>query len=73
MMNPPVSTVAITGGEVRRMPEESLHRTVAADPYEQMGGYVGERIQHLFAGDEEIRPDRECTAAFVTTQGVPER
>lgn len=39
-MNPPVSTVDVTGDEVRVMLEENLERTFAEDPYDQMGGYV---------------------------------
>ena len=38
--NPPVSTVELTGAEIRAMLEENLERTFAADPYAQMGGYA---------------------------------
>ena len=88
-MNPPVSTVELTGEELRAMLEENLERTFSSDPYQQMGGYVkrclglnvyfkienpqGHRIQKLFAGDEEVRPERFYTAAFVTPQGVPQK
>ena len=88
-MNPPVSTVELTGEELLIMLEENLERTFACDPYQQMGGYVkrclgvnvhfkienppGHRIQKLFAGDEEVHPDRYYTAAFVTPQGVPQK
>lgn len=87
-MNPPVSTVELTGEEIVALLEESLERTFSADPYGQMGGYLkrclgltayiklenpaGERLQHLFIGDEEIRPGRSYGAAFVTEQGVPQ-
>lgn len=86
-MNPPVSTVKLTGAEVHQMLEENLERTFAADPYEQMGGYVkrmrglklyfkaenpkGRRIDRLFAGSEPVKPDRVYSVAFVTAQGVP--
>ncbi|MCL4515290.1 MAG: bifunctional metallophosphatase/5'-nucleotidase [Firmicutes bacterium] len=86
-MNPPVSIVELTGEEVMAMLEENLERTFSADPYQQMGGYVkrclgltayirvenppGRRIQRLFTGHEEVRPDRSYTAAFITQQGVP--
>ncbi|MHB8168034.1 MAG: bifunctional metallophosphatase/5'-nucleotidase [Thermoleophilia bacterium] len=86
-MNPPVSTVELTGEEIRTMLEENLERTFSCDPYQQMGGYVkrclglnvyfkienppGHRIQKLFAGNEEVQPGRNYTAAFVTPQGVP--
>ena len=86
-MNPPVSTVKVTGAEIHQMLEENLERTFAADPYEQMGGYVkrmrglklyfkaenpkGRRIDRLFAGNEAIKSDRVYQVAFVTAQGVP--
>jgi 2',3'-cyclic-nucleotide 2'-phosphodiesterase (5'-nucleotidase family) len=88
-MNPPVSTVELTGEELKAMLEENLERTFSCDPYQQMGGYVkrclglnvyfkienpsGHRIQKLFAGHEEVQPDRYYTAAFVTPQGVPQK
>ncbi len=88
-MNPPVSTVELTGEELRVMLEENLERTFSCDPYQQMGGYVkrclglnvyfkienpqGHRIQKLFAGNEEVQPGRYYTAAFVTPQGIPQK
>ncbi|NBK21429.1 MAG: bifunctional metallophosphatase/5'-nucleotidase [Spirochaetia bacterium] len=85
-MNPPVSTVNITGEELLAMLEENLERTFASDPYEQMGGYVkrslgltvylkienpkGQRIQQVFVGKEELDPKRTYYVAFVTEQGV---
>jgi len=88
-MNPPVSTVELTGDELRTMLEENLERTFSCNPYRQMGGYVkrclglnvyfkienpnGHRIQKLFAGDKEIQPKQYYTAAFVTPQGVPQK
>jgi sulfur-oxidizing protein SoxB len=85
-MNPPISTVELTGEEIVAMLEENLERTFAPDPYDQMGGYVkrglgltvylkienppGQRIQRVFVGNEEIQPGRSYTAAFVTEQGV---
>ena len=39
-MNPPISTVELTGEEIVAMLEENLERTFARDPYGQMGGYV---------------------------------
>jgi len=86
-VNPPVSTVEITGRELRAMMEENLERTFARDPYQQMGGYVkrcmgiklycrlenapGLRIQEFFAGGRRLDPDAVYRAAFVTGQGVP--
>ena len=88
-MNPPVSTVELTGEEILAMLEENLERTFSCDPYQQMGGYVkrclglnvyfkienpkGHRIQKLFAGDKEIQPNKYYPAAFVTPQGVPQK
>jgi len=88
-MNPPVSTIDLTGKELLEMLEENLERTFSCDPYLQMGGYVkrclglnlyfkienpsGHRIQKLFIGNEEVDPDRCYTAAFVTMQGVPQK
>jgi 2',3'-cyclic-nucleotide 2'-phosphodiesterase (5'-nucleotidase family) len=88
-MNPPVSTVELAGEEIKAMLEENLERTFSCDPYQQMGGYVkrclglsvyfkienphGQRIQKIFAGNEEMQPGRYYTAAFVTPQGVPQK
>lgn len=85
--NPPVSTVKVMGAEIRAMIEDNLERTFAADPYEQMGGYVkriwglklyfkaenpaGRRVDRLFAGDTPVTPDALFKVAFVTEQGVP--
>lgn len=85
--NSPVSTVDLTGAEIATMLEENFERTFAADPYEQMGGYVkrcrrlnvylkaenprGHRIVRLFAEGAPIEPERLYRCAFVTTQGVP--
>ncbi len=85
-MNPPISTVELTGEEIVAMLEENLERTFARDPYDQMGGYVkrglglnvylkienppGQRIQQVFVGNEEVQPGRSYSTAFVTEQGV---
>lgn len=86
-VNPPVSTTELTGKELLAMLEENLERTFAANAYDQMGGYVkrcagltlhvkienplGYRIQKLYIGKEEVRPDKVYRAAFITQQGVP--
>ena len=88
-MNPLVSTVELTGEEIREMLEENLERTLSCDAYDQMGGYLkrclglsvyfkienpaGFRIQELFVGNEEIKADKYYSAAFVTMQGVPQK
>lgn len=85
--NPPVSVVELTGAEIVEMLEANLERTFAADPYEQMGGYVkrmrgvkmyfkaenppGHRIDRLFVEGERVDPLKSYVAAFVTAQGVP--
>ncbi|GAC1562541.1 MAG: bifunctional metallophosphatase/5'-nucleotidase [Herpetosiphon sp.] len=88
-MNPFLMTVDVTGAELLAMLEENLERTFAANPYDQMGGYVkralgltvlfkienpaGHRIHKLFVGVAEVEAERVYTAAFVTEQGVPQR
>ena len=88
-MNPPISTVELTGQEIIEMLEENLERTFSCDPYHQMGGYVkrclgltvyfkienpaGHRIQKTFAGNTEIEPGRYYNAAYITLQGVPQK
>lgn len=85
-MNPPIGTVDLTGDELLMMLEENLERTFAADPYDQMGGYIkrglgltvyvkienpnGQRIQQVFVGNEPLEISRTYHAAFVTEQGV---
>jgi len=85
-MNPPISTVELTGEEIVAMLEENLERTFARDPYHQMGGYVkrglgfnayikienppGQRVQQVFIGDEQLQPGLYYPTAFVTEQGV---
>jgi len=85
-MNPPISTVELTGEEIVAMLEENLERTFARDPYDQMGGYVkrglgfnayikienpaGHRVQQVFVGDEELQSGHRYSTVFVTEQGV---
>jgi 2',3'-cyclic-nucleotide 2'-phosphodiesterase (5'-nucleotidase family) len=86
-MNPPVSTIELTGAEIVDMLEESLEHTFARDPNGQMGGSlkrglgftaciklenpVGQRVQQVFVGSERLRLGHSYAAAFVTEQGVP--
>ena len=88
-MNPSISMAELSGKEILLMLEENLEHTFSCDPYRQMGGYVkrclglnvyfkienpkDNRIQKLFIGNEEVRPDRYYTAAFITEQAVPEK
>lgn len=86
-MNPPVSTIDLTGAEVHAMLEEALEHTFSRSPYQQMGGYLkrslglsmyvklenpaGQRIQRLFIGDKTLDPKQVYPTTFVTLQGVP--
>ena len=88
-VNPPVSTVELTGEELINMMEENLERTFSKEPFNQMGGYVkrslglnlyfkienpyGQRIQELFVGDERVDRDKTYKAVYVTSQGVPKK
>jgi sulfur-oxidizing protein SoxB len=88
-MNPPVSTVELSGTEIREILEANLENTFSAIPMAQMGGYVKRsfglqayikienpkrtRIQQIFAGDSLIEPEQIYLVAFVTSQGVPEK
>lgn len=87
--NPEVSTVELTGMEIRAMLEANLERTYSADPYCQMGGYVkrccglamyfkmenprGSRIEALLVEGAPVKPDRVYRAAMLGEQGVPHK
>lgn len=87
-VNPPVSTVELTGKEIWTMMEENLEHLFSRDPYNQMGGYLkrcmglnlyfkvenprGQRIQELFVKGRKIKMDETYQAAYVTSQGVPD-
>lgn len=86
-MNPPITTVELSGDELVSMLEENLEHTFARDPYWQMGGYLkramgikvyfkvenpyGQRIQKVFVGSDEVQAGRAYPVVFVTEQGVP--
>lgn len=88
-VNPPVSTVKLTGQEILDMIEDNLEHTYSRNPLDQMGGYLkralgikaylkienekDKRIQEIFVGSERLDPERTYTACYVTSQGVPER
>ena len=88
-MNPPIQTVEMNGAELIQMLEENLERTFAANPYEQMGGYVkrmrgltlyfkaenpkGCRVDRLFVGEKLVENSHYYSVAFVTSQGVPKK
>jgi 2',3'-cyclic-nucleotide 2'-phosphodiesterase (5'-nucleotidase family) len=86
-MNPPISTVDLSGAELTEMIEDNLEHTFSRDPFRQKGGYVkrglglrvyfkvenpyGQRVQRLFVGEDEVQPERRYRAVFITVQGVP--
>ena len=88
-VNPPICTAEVTGAEIRRMLEENLERTFAADPYRQMGGYIkrmrgirmvfkaenapGHRIDRLYLEGEPAEDERIYKVGFITAQGVPRK
>ncbi len=88
-VNPPLSTVDLTGEELIHMMEENLERTFSKEPFNQMGGYVkrslgltlyfkienpyGERIQELFVGDKKVDRNKVYKAVYVTSQAVPKK
>jgi 5''-nucleotidase/2'',3''-cyclic phosphodiesterase and related esterases len=88
-MNPEITTVRLSGSELRDMIEENLERTFSRDVFGQMGGYIkrcggmktyfkvedpkGSRVQAIFVGDEPLDPARDYSAAYVTMQAVPEK
>jgi 2',3'-cyclic-nucleotide 2'-phosphodiesterase (5'-nucleotidase family) len=87
--NPPVSTVELTGAEIWEMMEDNLERTFAADPFNQMGGYLkrfrgltiygklenppGHRVERIFSGGVALDARQTYLVAFVTAQGVPKK
>jgi 5''-nucleotidase/2'',3''-cyclic phosphodiesterase and related esterases len=88
-VNPPVSTVELTGKEIWTMMEENFEHLFSRDPYNQMGGYLkrcmglnlyfkvenppGQRIQELFVKGRKIKMDETYQAVYVTSQGVPDK
>lgn len=86
-VDPPVSTVTLTGREILDMMEENLERTFSCDPFGQMGGYLkrfrgltlflklenpkGQRIVQAFAGSEALDRATAYSVSFITAQGVP--
>lgn len=88
-MNPPVSTVELTGAEIKEMLEENLERTFCHNPFQQMGGYVkrclglqvnmrienpkGHRIQEIYFEGSHIDIAKTYKVGFVTMQGVAKK
>lgn len=88
-MDPPISTVELTGQEIYDMLEENIENTYAANPYNQMGGYLkralglkaffkvenpkGHRIQTLFIHKEPIDYNKLYSVSYITNQGVPDK
>lgn len=88
-MNPPLSTVEVTGLEIKTMLEENLERTFCSNPLKQMGGYVkrvlglqinmrienpeGHRIQEIYYKGSHLNLYKTYKVSFVTTQGVAKK
>lgn len=88
-MNPPVSTVELSGKEIKVMLEENLERTFCSNPLKQMGGYVkrvlglqinmrienpnGHRIQEIYYKGAHLEMNKIYKVSFVTTQGVAKK
>ncbi|MAG86499.1 bifunctional metallophosphatase/5'-nucleotidase [Zunongwangia profunda] len=88
-MNPPVSTVELTGIEIKEMLEENLERTFCSNPLKQMGGYAkrvlglqinmrienpkGHRIQEIYYKGSHLNLDKTYKVSFVTMQGVSKK
>ena len=88
-MDPPLSTVEMTGAEVLSMLEENLENTYSRNPFDQMGGYVkrslglnvffkaenpnNNRIQKLLINGNKINLEKTYTISYVTNQGVPKK
>ncbi len=87
-VNPPVSSVELTGREIWNMMEENMELTFSRNPYNQMGGYLkrfmgmeiyfkienppGARIQKIFINGKSLDPSGRYRAVYVTSQGVPD-
>lgn len=50
-----------------------VKRCLGLNVYFKIENPLGNRIQKLFVGNEEVQPDQYYTAAFVTMQGVPQK
>ncbi|MCC4229037.1 bifunctional metallophosphatase/5'-nucleotidase [Zunongwangia profunda] len=88
-MNPPISTVELTGLDIKEMLEENLERTFCSNPLKQMGGYVkrvlglqinmrienpnGHRIQEIYYKGSHLKMNQTYTVSFVTSQGVAKK
>ena len=86
-VNPPITTVEMTGGELWTMMEQNLESVFSPDPFKQLGGYVkrcfginlfvkienpaGHRIQQLFVGGRLVDHSTRYRVAGITAQSVP--
>ena len=88
-MNPPVSTIDMTGAEIKEMLEENFEFTFCSNPFGQMGGYAkrvfglqinmrienpkGHRIQEIYFRGSHLDLQETYKVSFVTTQGVAKK
>lgn len=86
--NPYITTVDISGKEIKKLIEQNIETTFSKNPYNHMGGYLkrtlgisiyfklenpkGSRVQQIFFGDKKIDDEKNYKAAFITVQSVPE-
>ncbi len=86
-MDSPVSTVELSGSELREMIEENIEHTFSPDPYCQMGGFLkrclgmrayvrlqnpcGSRLKAIFVNGMNVNDGERYFASFVTEQAVP--
>src|SRR5262249_15186366 len=88
-MSVPISTVDLTGAELKELLEDNLEATFSANAFQQQGGYVkrclgltayirvqnptGTRVTRLLIGEKDVQPATLYSAAFLTVQAVPEK
>jgi S-sulfosulfanyl-L-cysteine sulfohydrolase len=86
-VNPPITTLEMTGDELWTMMEQNLESVFSPDPFKQMGGYVkrcfgvnlgvkienpaGRRIQDCFVEGRLLDRSRRYRVASITAQSVP--
>ena len=86
-VNPPITTLELSGEEMLQMMEENLESVFSPDPFKQMGGYVkrclginlyvkienpkGQRVQRFFVNGRLLDPAGRYRVASITSQSVP--
>ena len=86
-VNPPITTLELSGEEMLEMMEENLESVFSPDPFKQMGGYVkrcfgvnlyvkienpkAHRVQKFFVNGRVLDPAARYHVASLTSQSVP--